>query len=1096
MKRLMKRGTNGCNGLKRWPFFFSLAMKKEGVEKSMRIERLHIHGFGRIKEQEIQFNSPLTVLAGPNEAGKSTILMFVRAMLYGIPSRAFPAERYEPSGGGSHGGMLVAEAADGSKWTITRYAAPERRTGSGRSEQPTIVKTNPQGTAIHMTQHDLEKELLGGMSRDMFNQLFAVTLTELQEIRTLQSGDMGSYLFHAGFGGGTEIVRAERKLVQNMEKLYKPRGRVQESAKVLQRMEQLQREISESRSYLSKYIHAESKLSETQQTIADVDIRRTDLSRQLAVLHKAQEIRQQWLEWKEASIERGGISGEVSFPEEGLSRLERLREERNRIDIRLEELERALEEWKKQLAKLQTDELLISQGPVIERLAARREMMEIRIRELQELSGEEAALKEQLQRLLRQIHPGWGQLELRSFSGAVSERESVRRYAAGFAGYDRRMEGFALEREQKNRQLESAEYELERAEAAVSERKEAGKIRFHMIIPQTRTELLTAWQELQSEAERWRESRLSRVSAMNYEEQEALVSGRMRALYRKLLWGSAVLTLAFPAILWIMKSPWGALAAFLVFIIADVLLWRGSEALPGNSTSRSGRRKNGSLYSPETGEERISHLMSSLVSDPLTASASSDGPFTRSSSISDQDMESSLRELRKLVDARLLWHEELEQLSADADGVRQQAELFKRERLALIRKMDGEQHTFEQLDSQWRCWLVERGLEEGSSPETVMDMFGFAEQGMELVRRLDVLGRKWQALKQEIDAFEKECLTILPEHEVLDLHLLSHLGMRMRSWEEQQHLLHKREVIGSKLEPVQEEMFRLEREKSRLERVMQSLLDEAQAADEEEFLRIGAVSERRKELERMIRQLEVNMFSGWSGDREQALLNVLNHYDQAALDEACIRAEEEMSSAEKRWNELQQQRGRLLQERDHLVRLCSHDTALQQLEEERAHLKEIASEYAVLSICAEMIARTRGIYEQEKQPQVLKLASTYFHELTRGSYSRIVMKMGEKRLLAEHRDGSLIDSSLLSRGTAEQLYLAMRFALAGSMNSQVSVPLILDDLFVNFDEDRMCSALDVAGRMAENKQIILLTCHRYMTDHVQRRLPQAEIIRI
>ncbi|MEI0736052.1 hypothetical protein VQ056_04320 [Paenibacillus sp. JTLBN-2024] len=100
----------------------------------------------------------------------------------------------------------------------------EGGSASGRGERLSIVKTTAQGTAVHMTQDDLEKGLLGGLSRDMFKQLFAVTLTELQEIRTLQSEEMGSYLFHAGFGGGAGIVRAERRLLSGDGKAVQAAG--------------------------------------------------------------------------------------------------------------------------------------------------------------------------------------------------------------------------------------------------------------------------------------------------------------------------------------------------------------------------------------------------------------------------------------------------------------------------------------------------------------------------------------------------------------------------------------------------------------------------------------------------------------------------------------------------------------------------------------------------------------------------------------------------------------------------------------------------------------------------------------------------------
>lgn len=1061
----------------------------------MKIKRLQIHGFGKMKDQDIQFSSPVTVLAGPNEAGKSTVLQFVRSMLYGIPSRAYPAERYEPPGGGRHGGVLTAESDDGSIWTVSRHASADQRAASGRAEQLSIVKTTPQGAAIPMTQSDLERELLGGMSRDMFKQLFAVTLTELQEIRTLQSEEMNSYLFHAGFGGGGEIMRAERKLIQGMEKLYKPRGRVQESAKVLQAIEQLQREIAESRSYLGKYMEAEERLLEADRNLKESDNLREAASGQLAILRKALEIRPQWLAWKEAAMERDALPEPAPFPEEGIQRWQRLQEDQTRVELRLQELEHSSEECVQQLNLLPLDERLIGQGPLIDKLASRREYVEMRLKEQQELSGEASALTDQLQRLLRQIHAGWETAELREFSGSVSEREAVRRYAAGFAGYDRRMEVLAQEREQKTRQLESAELERTQSEAAYKAVEEAGRERFRMFIPQTRSELMSAWTELQLESDNWRETRLSSRTWHDREEREALVRQGMKALYGKLLWGSAAFTLILPAVLWLLHSVWGAAAAFLLLIVADIMLWRGSRA--STDSRRVRRRREPSWDETNTAEERISKRMAALVNHPLAAAASEAGEQGRGSSQAAEIMESSLRELRKLVDARLSWQDELDRTRIVAESTAQRSDAMRYEVSALAGKMDEEQRFFTDLDAKWRRWLTERKLPESCSPETVMDMFVFAEQGMELVRRLDMLERKQEALTQEIVSFEKECRQIAEDQEVYETgELLRLLELRKTDWERQQHLLRQKEAIRSKLEPMQAEIFRLNEEKGRLERAALTLLEEARALDGESFLRAGAAVERGKELDRIIRQLEISMFSGWSGDRLQALRDTLEQMDAAALEEAFRQASESLEQADQRWNGLQQQRGRLLQERDQLVKLCAHDTALQQLEEQRSLLKEITAEYAVLSLCAELIASTRSVYERDKQPEVLKLASAYFQELTRGSYSRIVMKIGEKKLLAEHRDSGLIDSSILSRGTAEQLYLAMRFAFASSMKDKALVPLLLDDLFVNFDEDRMCAALDLTMSMSRDRQIIMLTCHRYVAEQAMHRIPGAEVIRI
>ena len=70
----------------------------------MRLERMNIQGFGAVRDKSLEIDAPVTVLYGPNEAGKSGVLYFIRAMLYGFPGKGSPAERGEPSEEGIHGG--------------------------------------------------------------------------------------------------------------------------------------------------------------------------------------------------------------------------------------------------------------------------------------------------------------------------------------------------------------------------------------------------------------------------------------------------------------------------------------------------------------------------------------------------------------------------------------------------------------------------------------------------------------------------------------------------------------------------------------------------------------------------------------------------------------------------------------------------------------------------------------------------------------------------------------------------------------------------------------------------------------------------------
>src|SRR5687768_11960945 len=156
----------------------------------MKITDLKIDGFGVWHDLSLRGLSPeLTVFYGPNEAGKSTLMQFMRSILYGItPTRR---ERYlPPVVGGRAGGWLKVQADDG-PITISRYA----------DRGPTDVGKVTVVTATGEEQGDrLLREALEHVDEPTYNNIFAVGLREVQELGSLSDTAAAQWLYRLTSG--------------------------------------------------------------------------------------------------------------------------------------------------------------------------------------------------------------------------------------------------------------------------------------------------------------------------------------------------------------------------------------------------------------------------------------------------------------------------------------------------------------------------------------------------------------------------------------------------------------------------------------------------------------------------------------------------------------------------------------------------------------------------------------------------------------------------------------------------------------------------------------------------------------------------------
>ena len=143
--------------------------------------------------------------------------------------------------------------------------------------------------------------------------------------------------------------------------------------------------------------------------------------------------------------------------------------------------------------------------------------------------------------------------------------------------------------------------------------------------------------------------------------------------------------------------------------------------------------------------------------------------------------------------------------------------------------------------------------------------------------------------------------------------------------------------------------------------------------------------------------------------------------------------------------------------------------------EERLGRRQL--EYDAIALAMEALEQANARLQERFSPALAKLAGRYLARLTGEKYPSLTLTRDLQGSVQEA--GAVLPHSALylSRGTADQLYLALRLAICALCLPQ-RPPLVLDDALLAFDEDRLKLALDLLRELAGEQQLLLFTCRR------------------
>jgi len=184
--------------------------------------------------------------------------------------------------------------------------------------------------------------------------------------------------------------------------------------------------------------------------------------------------------------------------------------------------------------------------------------------------------------------------------------------------------------------------------------------------------------------------------------------------------------------------------------------------------------------------------------------------------------------------------------------------------------------------------------------------------------------------------------------------------------------------------------------------------------------------------------------------------------------------------------------------------------AAEQAQEALADVVANTEEYVRVVLARTLLQKQIADYRERNQGPILTRASQLFCNLTLGRYAGLdtdVDDSGVPVILAKTSAGGSIDVARLSTAARHQLYLALRLAaLEHFVQQDRHLPLILDDLFVHFDDDRTEAGLRVLHGLSEHVQVLLFTHHERVAAQAQEvlapsgvkilRLPTASVVQL
>ncbi len=927
----------------------------------------------------------------------------------------------------------------------------------------------------------------------MFEGIFAFTLDELNDQNRLSDDSVNVQIYSAGIGA-MKLPDALAALDRQKSDIFRPQGRNQLIPSVAQGIESTDTKLGEIAGYAIEYRRQSDRLVEIERELGDVVARRLQTASEQDRLENLERAWDPWNELISAEQRLAELPAVAEFPENGVIRLETLE---TQVEAAREELSSAEERVKRTSASVDQEIehlTILEHSSEVRTLERARGAFDQSVKDLPERRAELDSKRSELETSLANLGPDWDTDRLDRFDLSLVVREEVANHGERLrdaqTAVDRSQTVLAQEEATLADTVEATQRaQAERDAVVAPELDENGIRERRRRIRQSRTDL----DELGRAEDRSRDLR-----AQISDGPEPGAAGSPAGRSRLLAGAPGILGVALlVAGLWLAATTTfgaGAILAAIGAVLATVaVFWFMRGRADGQPTaSPAAARVRGQI---READEQLAGLRSRLQSDAAALGLEAINANTLMETEEGLDAaDARLREWRQLETTLAQATERVERQTQRGDHAQQAVQ-------------DAEA-ALEAEQQAWQAWLQQRGLLSTFLPDSIQELRTLVDLARTHHREVVEMENRIAAIQKDIDEFIAMARPLTEDHgfavewsnypgvagvadDIIDLHRDVTEAARNRADAEKE------------LEEARQDLMARQKRRQEAADQIVALLKSGDAEEADDFRRRDRVFQERVGLSATISgALEQMQRISGPGDALDTLRDTLAKTDVQSIRDGIRQCETELEEIDGLRSELDTERGSIRTTLDGLA--SEEDSSRLRLERHRLseELQGHARDWALRAIAESLIRQAQSKFEQERQPDVIRHAESFFRDVTDGAYQTVFSPLGSSEINVTDAAGNVRTPQLLSRGTREQLFLALRFGLILEMGQHSErLPVIVDEALVNFDPTRGTKAAGSFIELSETNQVLVLTCHPQIVDWfvdaaAQRGAVEPEVLRI